>query len=138
MACQSLMTKPSKPIRSLRTPLIISALACIFTGPWSSPRMSSEEYEGMTVPTPRFTDSANGERCTASSSSRLTLVMPWSVVYEPVVAEPYSVPPSPTKCLALPSTLSLRCRSLPEGLPCMPWMTVSMASTRAGSSPKAS
>ncbi len=92
----------------------------------------------MIVPTPRFTDSANGGRWTASSSWRVTLVTPWSIVYEPVVDEPYSVPPSPTKCLALPSTLSLRWRSLPDGLPCMPWMTVSMASTSAGSSPNAS
>lgn len=43
MAFQSLMTKPSKPIRPLSTPLIMSARACIFTGPWPSPTMSSEE-----------------------------------------------------------------------------------------------
>lgn len=96
MACQSLMTKPLKPIRSLSTPLIISALACIFTGPSSSPRMSSEEYDGMTVPTPRLTASSNGARWTASSSCRVTFVTPWSMVYEPVVDDPNSVPPSPT------------------------------------------
>ena len=53
--------------------------------------------------------------------------MPWSIVYEPVVDEPYVVPPSPTKCLAVASTLSLlrrgRCR---PGLPCRPVITVSI------------
>ncbi len=80
MAAQSLITKPSKPRRFLSTPVSISVSACIFTGPLSSPTMSSEEYEGMTVPTPRSTASRYGARCTASSCCRVTVVTPWSTV----------------------------------------------------------
>ena len=39
----------------------------------------------MTVPTPRSTALSNGARWTASSCCRVTCVMPWSIVYEPVV-----------------------------------------------------
>lgn len=88
MPFQSLMTKPSKPSPSLRTPLIMSARACILTGPRPSPIRSSEEYDGMTVPTPRFTASLYGERWTASNCCRVTVVTPWSMVYVPVVEEP--------------------------------------------------
>ncbi len=126
MAFQSLMTKPSKPMRPLRTPLIMSPRACIFTAPLPSPAMSREEYDGMTVPTPRSTAVRNGARWMSSSSSRVTLVTPWSMVYFPVVEEPYAVPPSPTKCLAVASTLSSRFRSLPFARPWRPWITVSM------------
>ncbi len=136
MAFQSLMTKPSKPIRPLRTPLIMSARACIFTGPCPSPSTSREEYDGMTVPMPRSTAVRNGARWTASSCCRVTLVTPWSMVYVPVVEEPYAVPPSPTKCLAVARTLSSRPRSRPFARPWRPWTIVSMDCTRAGSSPK--
>ncbi len=80
MAFQSLMTKPSKPIRSLSTPLIMSPRACIFTAPRPSPAMSREEYDGMTVPTPRRTAVAYGARWMSSSCRRVTLVTPWSIV----------------------------------------------------------
>ncbi len=42
----------------------------------------------MTVPMPRSTAVLYGERWTASSSERVTLVTPWSMVYVPVVEEP--------------------------------------------------
>lgn len=90
----------------------------------------------MTEPTPRSTAVLKGARCTASSSCRVTLVTPWSTVYEPVVDVPYPVPPSPTKCLAVARTLSSSFRSLPSRAPWRPWTTVSMDFTSAGSSPK--
>lgn len=92
----------------------------------------------MTVPTPRSTAVRKGARCTASSSCRVTEVTPWSTVYVPVVDEPYAVPPSPTKCLAVARTLSSSFRSAPLARPWSPWITVSMAWTSAGSSPYAS
>lgn len=90
----------------------------------------------MTEPIPRSTAVWKGARCTASNCCRVTVVTPWSRVYEPVVEVPYPVPPSPTKCLAVARTLSSSFKSLPLRAPWRPWMIVSMDWTSAGSSPK--
>lgn len=100
--------------------------------------MSTLEYDGITVPTPRSTEVLNGSRWIASSCCGVTSVTPWSILYAPVVDDPYVVPPSPTKCFAVASTWLFWSSWLPSALPCMPVITVAIAFTRAGSSLKPS
>src|ERR1700742_1301076 len=118
------MTKPSNPSVFFSQLVIRSWLACIFSGP---PGYWTDEYDGMTEPTwCCLTAASNGGRCSVARSA--SGVMPWSILYEPVVEEPYVVPPSPAKCFAVASApLSWR-----------PSMTPSLAITSAGSSPKLS
>src|SRR4051794_12056951 len=134
MPCQSLMTKPLKPSCFFSTPVIMSPRACILMGAVSLPTICRLEYDGMTDPTPCFCTACwNGSRNSACSWACVTVVTPWSTVYEPVVDEPYEVPPSPRKCLAVARTLVFF-DSAP--LPCRPSMMVCSWSTSAGSSPK--
>jgi hypothetical protein len=100
--------------------------------PTPSSFQSTEEYDGITVPT--WCLRTAGTYCRSDvrqNSPKVVTSTPWSIVYFSFAFPvPYSVAPSPAKCLAEARTRS-GSSSWP-GRPCSPSMAVSICSTSAG------